>query len=1051
MFVIGGMLLLSPRFSFSQQSAHYTDIDAPLREAQQCIEQENYQQAWHLLQKYRQTDVTPSRDIYAAWAAYDLALCDLKLEKYEAEKKFRSLLQSTPFQSIRKIGSFALAQYYFQHALFEQAIRCYEETGIDYLSNVQLVTRNFELGYAYLVTQQLDKVDPYFKSARNIPGDYFTPGNYYHGLLSYYKKDYAAARASFNAVKNDEAYKHIIPFYLTEIEYLDGDKDKALETALSYLEAKDTLYYQKELNLMVAHMYLEREDYVQAESYYRRYLETVDSPSREDHFKLGWCLYKQDKWSEALSHLEIVNSDTDKLAQQTAWILAAVYDKQGDKKKLGILLSDMDTLSLNENQKQWLFNTQCKLSYESGNTENCKWLLTQYIHRYAAQTNDNDYTMLADLMMRTGDFVGATEAMKMINEIPQALLTTYQQSIYAKGITMLKENKIEEALMHFEEARKFPADESIPVLCDFWMAECHWRLNQFAEAMNASDRFLVANEAANYPAYLQQAHLVKTLLFRQNNDTANMIQQYLLVMHDTTAVDTLSVLALQKSDFIPDENPKVSDYKTDIQYNFSTPDLQIPYQPVPLRPLALQSTLKREDQTNYVQAKGGYMSTLDFRGAYNFDPYTPLPLYLEWQHQTQSDIRHQRQVGNHKLALSTHTSYKDHLIESKLNVEKNSWYYFGIRGNDFSEAAKFQKTSLRNFSMATHISPLSPHANHIQYAADVKTGIISSNQYCSELYAKALAPLSYSINESTRILANTRIDLNFYFNKNQSMQYNHLFAIEPALEKQLGKLHLHTGLYPTIGQNFSLLPDIRAEYPFPAAKLFLQAGWTSSVTLNTYQELTKQNPFLLNTYTPKQSVNTLYYAGAKGNILKNASYAVRGGFSVNQHLPFFMNDTVLSTHQFVTTYSQRALALLLDASAEYNLNMGWQAGANLTYRPLLEEQIRNQAWQYCPLKIEAYGRCMPIKNLSVQANLFILSGMRALVNSDVPPYAVTSKTGADLNLKGSYRFDKHWYFLMDIQNLLGTHYQPYYGYPVFGTQVLLGANYTFRNLPFTKQ
>lgn len=81
-------------------------------------------------------------------------------------------MTETIFKQLQEIGNFELAKYYVEKGNYAMAIPCYEKSGINFLTNQEISERNFQLAYAYLVTQLLDKVDPLFASVKNIHGDF---------------------------------------------------------------------------------------------------------------------------------------------------------------------------------------------------------------------------------------------------------------------------------------------------------------------------------------------------------------------------------------------------------------------------------------------------------------------------------------------------------------------------------------------------------------------------------------------------------------------------------------------------------------------------------------------------------------------------------------------------------------------------------------------------------------------------------------------------------------------------------------------------------------
>lgn len=1043
--------------SFAQKSTKFTEPDKQLKEAIQYIDRLQYQQAYILLHDYCthwQQQTFASKENTFAWANYYLALAALKLEKPNAEKNLIEISKQTAVEAIQKMAQFDLAAYYFSKNDFESAIRNYEATGINFLSNEQLVQRNFELGYAYLVTQRIDKVEPFFNSAKSIPGDYFKPGNYYHGLLAYYKKDYQAATSSFQAVKDDPRYKNLIPFYLTEIKYLNGNKQQALNDALQFVNAKEKLYYHKELNLMLAHMYAEQQDFEKAEPYYASYLSNAEIVRREDYFKLGYCQYKQGKYADAIKNFELVSKVTDEMYMQTQMLLTECYEKTDDKKKMFSMLNDMDTSSFDAITQHWYLHTLALLNYEQGNFDKCLTQLQSLLNKFPnTEHAESVNEIISLLLIDKGEFNEAATAMNRMKDIPEKLIKIYQKAIYRNGLEMLQQNETEKALIYFDEAAKFSFDLSIPSLSAFWLSEATYRLGQYAESFEYSNRFLEQADTLAFPSLTKDAHVNRAYALLQSNDTLGMLSEYrMTLLNDTIVIDTLTLLNSKKPTFSPHELPDKESYQVKTVYNFLEDNISLVYTSVPLKPLALQSEVKRVDQSNYAQMKVGFPKAIDMKAGMNFDELAKMPLYIDFASSKMTSIENQREVGNTHVGAYTGTSIYEHQVDATFQYDRNKQYYFGVEQNPVqSNERKYIKHVYNNIGLAANIKPLEKNIYDINYQANVYTGLYTNKSDAGEFTFKIEAPASKMYNETTKLEADVLVNMNLYFAKGSTTQNNSLISIRPAIIKQLNKFTIKTGLYPVIGHAFHLLPDLNVKYPLIDKKLIIEASCLSSMELNTFKQLSTLNPFMFDRYIPQQSVNTEYTIGAKGNILSNAAYSVRSGFAVYNNLPLFMNDTQFATRQFEVMYMSRATAFLFDASFEYTLHKGMFAGARINFHPLVQSTQAKQAWHYIPLNMTIYGRMQALDKLSIGADIFIMSGAYAMAVTDVPPYPIRMKPGCDVNLNAHYALDKNWNILLDINNLLNSKYQRWAEYPMFGTQLLAGVSYSFKSTNFLKQ
>lgn len=1034
----------------AQRSLRFTDKHIRLKQAAQFADLQDYQQAYFLLDEYLthfRQEPESVQEIDYQTALYLYHKCALRMNQSGAEEKFVQFLSATPYNQLKQFGEYELGQYYYDHNRFDAAIKSYERVGIGMLTNKELIKRNFELGYSYLVTQQLNKVEPYFQSAKNIPGEYFTPGNYYHGLLSYYKKNYAEAKSSFLAVKDDERYKKIVPYYLTEIEYVNGDKEKALNQALAYLKSPDQLYYEDELNRMVAQIYCEQEDYANAEKYYAQYIAKAKQAGDEEYFKLGYCQYQQAKISEAIPNLEEVAISEHEVSQHSAYLLGLCYLKNGDKVKAFDVFQRSKPFISDPTRKELIDFTCAKLSYEKGDDQTAIANLTSFARQFPqSEYVDEVNELLAFLNIKYDNFNDAVIAMNKLKNISYNLKRVYQKANYARGIQLLKDENPDRAIFHFKETGKFPVDENIVLLSDFWLTECHYRLGHYSEALQSSNFFLDHADTVAMPDYTQKIHLTKSYIYYHVNDTANLFIEYPLASGDTNVTDLLARMGSMKANFIPEKIPVVENDPYVIVYNLPDEKLDFVYKPIPLKPLAMNTEIKREDQTNYARLSVGNLTSVDYGIGYNFDDLINMPLYVDFTHSgTKGKIAYQ-QVNQTHVGLRTNTQYEAHSIDLALNIDRNKQSYYGFDHVLYNFDNVDIKQIFRNVGLNAKVKPLTAH--EINYDATLYAGVYSDKFHASETSLKADIPVSMQLKEDLFAQSDVLFDANLYNVRNYNTQWNSILSWRPALTKQINDVKIKAGLYPTFGQTFSLLPDISVQYPLKSISSVIELAWQSNIRLNTFKQMTELNPFIFNHYKVRQSRNTELFAGINGMYKHNFSYAFRAGVAVYENLPLFLNDTSGDFKQFTILYESKATALLMDAAVDYTLNSEVFAGAKLKFRPLLHQTDYKEIWHYIPTTFELYGALRATKDVMLKANVFLQSGSKAIGKSASVngTYTAILNPGFDMNLNVRYSINRKWNALIDLNNLFGSNYQRWYGYPMYGTNVMVGVIHSFNSL-----
>ncbi len=1037
---------------FAQRSLKFTATDQRVSEAMNFIDMAYYQQAYLLLNNYFtdfKQDANDQQAIEFQFARYAYQLCALKLNKPAAETDLIRFLSETPFDILRQAGSFELGKYSYEHSQFEEAIRHYEAVGIEVLTNQELTQRNFELGYSYLVTGQLEKVTPYFQSAKNIPGEYFTPGNYYHGLLAYYKKNYKEARESFNAVKDDERYKKIIPFYLTEIDYMSGEKEKALTAALQYLKSGGQLYYENELNRMVAQIYCEKEDYANAESYYVAYISSANSVRDEDYFKLGYCQFAQGKTTQAIEPLERVSKNSPELWQHTTYLLAISYLKTDQREKAAKSLETYRALTEDMEQKELVDIALAKLSYEEGDLEKARTALSSFLNNYpASDVTDEVNELLTYLFIKEQKFSEALAIMKKMKKLNFNLQKVYQKASYARAIGLLKAGDAEGAAQDFQETKKYPADRALVSLSDFWLAESHYRQGKYEEALSDCDFFLNLADTVSMAGFAKKIHLTRAYIYLRTMDTLRWEQEYRVATGDADTVDLLTRIDSIKANYEPEKIPTVTLDPYVAIYELPEEKIDFVYKQIPLKPLALNTEIRREDQTNFAKAGIGNLSSLDVAAGYNLDKMLKFPLYADVRYTSSRGNIANQDITNLHVGIYGHTDINGHAIEASLTTDRRRISYYGYDHAKYLYSESDVRQSFQNTGVLANIKPLHENTSGVIYKTDFYMGLYTDRKGAGEYAVRVDAPISKQVKPDLLLQSDVLVDANIYFVRSKDIQGNSLISWRPAITKQIEKLRIKAGLYPSFGQKVWLLPDVSVQYPLSAKYANVELAWQKSIRLNTFRQLTEFNPFLITYYKVQQSANTEIFASVKGNAFSHVSYSVRGGISILDQLPLFVNDTAGDKKQFNVLFEKQATALLFDASIDYTINSDIQAGGNVTLRPIVHLTSNSEAWHYVPSLISAYGKVRVIRNLVLRTDLFLMAGSKAALKevSTNNTYPQSISSGIDLNISGKYAFLKNWHATLDVNNLFGSNYQRWYGYPMYGTNVMAGVSYSFRSM-----
>jgi len=1048
-------------FSFQAQAQFTLKFTEPHRLLKQSIEHYeygHYQKSHDLVQQYLDKNFTKSERepmgsqdaLYEATAEFYKRLTEVGLQKNGGMANLGVFLAETPYAAIQQYGYFKMAKFLFAQQNFIQAIPFYEKSSINYLSNDEITQRNFELAYCYLLNNQLDKVNPLFASIKDVEGDYFSPGNYYHGVLSYYKGEYADALKSFEAVKNQEQYKDIVPFYIAELNYFTGKKDKALKKALSYTHNKDAPYYAA-MSQLAGQIYYERKEFTKAEMYLAQFANQNKNVRNDDFFRLGFLQYEKGELENAIEYFQKVKNNGSELYAQSLYYLGLSYLKNGDKKNaLLVFKQALKTNQLGKLKEDVKFNT-AKLGYDISDAEETEKQLDAFITEFPASKYYQDAVeMLALLNIKSKNFEKASASLRRIGNLSPVFQSVYQKVNYARGIQLLKNGNADLAIPFFTESKKYPVNENLVGLAEFWKTECHYRLGQYQDALSASYSFIDQPGAGNSPALIRNAFLANAYIHMHDNEKEKLklaYANYLDTAGEISAAQALSQMDSIKPNYVPSHVPFVEANPYVFIYQLPSQNVEFDYKPLPLTPIAYNNTVKGGmANNNYIKVGLGTLRTTHAEVGYDLRDNVGQDLYLTLLHRAsksnnylqQASINQARLVGTQKLGQFD--------LSSALQIERTVYRPYGAERQFLTDDSK---NRFLDINILSKIKPTFELLKGVKSNATVGFGAynvksLGGSWSGTELSFLTDVSMLKDLNEKTSASLGIEIQANKLVGggkKPEDISTGTSFLLlKPMVSRKVGDINFNIGLFPALAKNITLLPNADASTFLPSLNARVKVGVESELIANSYKQFTQVNPFI-KLIDLQQTKRTLYYAGISGAIYSNINYAFKVGGGKVKNLPLYINDT-FSNRYFDVLYEKNATILSLQANVEYQLNFNTNAGVQVQYEPLLTMETFTTAFHYVPLQLNAFANYTLMKRLSLRGDLFVRSmttPFRAASEGSIKklPGAV------DLNVRADYQLRTKWNVFFEVNNVLNNKYNRWNAFPNYGLNVLGGLVYSF--------
>ncbi len=467
------------------------------------------------------------------------------------------------------------------------------------------------------------------------------------------------------------------------------------------------------------------------------------------------------------------------------------------------------------------------------------------------------------------------------------------------------------------------------------------------------------------------------------------------------------------------------------------------YSSQPLRPLALGKDAPLPLFQSYVKAGGGNLGTIFL------DAGTDALSGKDYE--TDFHLHHISQKGsiqNEKTALSGieadglyHTDNND--WHAGIQAERNQYYYYGYDHIKYDFPADSVKQVYTTVRATVDMKNKADSSDKLLYHPAITASLYDAKLNTSETSIGLNAPFTYRMDTSIDMLCNFTGVITDYKTKVWST-YNNFAQLAPGIALHHGPMSGHALLGLALGSDGRgyILPDVLAAFTLPDTRYIVSAGWQASLRRNTFEELSTENPYVLNNYNViEQTRKDEVFLGLSGAVLDHFIFSVRGSWWHFNNLPTYLNDTG-DQKQFYIVYDN-VKALSFHAAARYTDANIWSVGATGDfYRYYNGTQL--YVWQEPSVKIKGDFTINPSAKFMVTAYIALLSGLHA---RDISGNAVNMKPIADIGCNGEYQIIRRLSAFLQVNNLLNDKYQRWYGpgngYQSYGLNIYGGLRLKF--------
>lgn len=480
----------------SQETMEWSDPDASFKAAKQLYQQDQFSLAFPVFKRLYNNGVKQSNMPVQlmADAQYYYIICGLQLDETGAATLAKTFVDLDNHLAHVQMVSYYLGEYYYQRKEYNNALIYYGKSNIVNLNNRQIATMKFHQGYAYFVGQDFEKAKPLFNAIRQLPSDpNYIDANYYYGFLAFSERLYETAIECFLIAETHPDYQHVVPFYLTELYYFSGDREKALtygETAIK----RNGQYYDLQLKQLVGHLLFEKREFARALPYLETYIASTEKVRREDLYELSYCYYEAKNWNKAIQGFKQIGGALDSLEQNSMYLLADAYLKVNDLQNARNAFQFCAANNSNGVQKEVSSFHYAKLSYELGYFDIAVKSFQQFIAQYPKSGYVNESKeLLVSTLANTNSFKDALSLYESLPNKSTNATALLPRLLYGRTVELINDQQLDAAEILLDKTLITPNNAPQLPLVNFWKGELSYRSGKMEDAIQYLTQYLKAS------------------------------------------------------------------------------------------------------------------------------------------------------------------------------------------------------------------------------------------------------------------------------------------------------------------------------------------------------------------------------------------------------------------------------------------------------------------------------------------------------------------------------------------------------------------------------
>lgn len=452
-------------------------------------------------------------------------LCAVNLYNDDAEYLLYRFISRYPESPRKNTAYFELGKFAYEKKNYYTALKWFGFVDQYELPADDRYEYIFKKGYSHFKRDEYAQARVAFFEIKDNDNKYALPATYYYAHIAYEQENYETALEGFLKLSDDETFSPIVPYYVSQIYYLQKKWDEVIRYAPPLLETVTQKRYG-EVSRIIGEAYFHTEQYEKALPYLEKYHELTGGASRQDKYQIGFSYYMTANYKKAEEYFKAVSMGKDELSQSAQYHLADCYLHLNQKYQARLSFAAAARMDHDPRiREDALFNyavATYELSYNPFNEAILAF--NRYITLYpASERTDEAYNYMVLAFMSTRNYKNALASLDRIKRKTPDIEKAYQRVAYLRGLELFNNLLFNEAINKLDASLKYGQyDLSLKSLCVYWKGESYYRLKDFERAIENYNIFLLSDGAPGLDVYSTCHYNIAYAYFEQKDYTQAM-------------------------------------------------------------------------------------------------------------------------------------------------------------------------------------------------------------------------------------------------------------------------------------------------------------------------------------------------------------------------------------------------------------------------------------------------------------------------------------------------------------------------------------------------